>query len=270
MLSRGGKHSNAVVETALEQLRALVPDHVVVTGDLSNLSLESEFEAARQMLSSCAPALSVIPGNHDYYTRGAVKNRRFESFFSPWMESDLERDDFYPYVKLLGDDVALVGVNSCISSPPLFAVGSVGKGQRRRIADMLSRPELSDRFIVVAIHHHLVPPRFTSSRKEYMRRLQDRVAVKETFLEGKVDLVIHGHNHQHGLFELRRPDGGTMRVSEAGSSSVASAHDEHYGGKFNLYEIVDGGLVSIETWLYRSEQEAFAGWKRWTPADGWQ
>lgn len=270
LLGRSGKHDNAVVEAALERTRSLGIDHIVVTGDLSNLSLESEFEAARTMLEPYADALSVIPGNHDYYTRGAVRTARFESYFSPWMVSDLPNDDaVYPYAKLLGDGVALVGINSCIASPPAFAIGEVGQAQLARLDQMLGSDALRDRFIVAATHHHLIPPLHTNPRKEYFRQMQDRDAVKEVLARHGVGLAIHGHNHQHGLFPIPRPDGGTTWVSEAGSTSVARYKDAHYGGKFNVYDIVDGELRGVETWLYRQDSGLFAPWKRWTEATGW-
>ena len=46
------------------------PDHIAVTGDLINLGLPAEFEAARAWLQGLgAPdKVTVIPGNHDIYT----------------------------------------------------------------------------------------------------------------------------------------------------------------------------------------------------------
>ena len=46
-VKRGHKHRPAVVEAMMADLQALAPDHVAITGDLTNLALEPEFEAAR-------------------------------------------------------------------------------------------------------------------------------------------------------------------------------------------------------------------------------
>jgi 3',5'-cyclic AMP phosphodiesterase CpdA len=272
LLGRSGKHDNAVVQAALDTTRDLGVDHTVVTGDLSNLSLESEFEAARAMLEPYSAALSVIPGNHDYYTRGSVRSSRFESYFAPWMASDVDLEggaEVYPYAKLLGDQVALVGINSCIVSPPTFAVGRVGEAQLDRLDRLLGSPALQDRFVVAATHHHLVPPLHTNPRKEFFRQMQDREAVKAVLTKHGVGLAIHGHNHQHGLIALDRPDGGTTWVAEAGSTSVAKFSDPHYGGKFNVYDIVDGALRSVETWLFRPDAAVFTPWRTWTRETGW-
>lgn len=271
LLGRSGKHDNSVVQKALETASGLGVDHTVVTGDLSNLSLESEFEAARRMLEPFSANLSVIPGNHDYYTRGAVRAGRFESYFKPWMQSDVPHggEQVYPYVKLIGDDVALLGINSCVSSPPTFAIGRVGDAQQARLEGLLENDALKGRFLVAATHHHLVLPKYTNPRKEFFRQMRDAEQVRAILTRGGVGLAIHGHNHQHGLFALERPDGGTTWVSEAGSTSVATFKDAHYGGKFNVYDIVDGQLAGVETWLFRPESGVFAPWKRWTLAADW-
>ena len=69
-------------------------DHVAVTGDLTNLALETEFEAVRELLEDelgLHPSeVSVVPGNHDLYTRGAMRGRRFVRYFGAYVESELQ------------------------------------------------------------------------------------------------------------------------------------------------------------------------------------
>ena len=64
--------------------RGSTSDHVVVTGDLTNLALESEFELARDLfereLGLDPSRVTIVPGNHDLYTRGALASRRFERY----------------------------------------------------------------------------------------------------------------------------------------------------------------------------------------------
>ncbi len=70
-----------------------------------------------------------------------------------------------------------------------------------------------------------------------MHGLIDANDVMKDLLDNHTDLVIHGHNHQHGFTSHLRPDGGTMHICEAGSTSVSHHRDDHYGGKFNLYDL---------------------------------
>ncbi len=94
-LKRGHKHHREPVLAARERIRELGVDHVVVTGDVSNLALEREFDAVSDFLDSLhldANAISVVPGNHDAYTRGAVKSERFRAWFGRFMTSDIPSD----------------------------------------------------------------------------------------------------------------------------------------------------------------------------------
>lgn len=256
VLKRGKTHDNDVVVAAFKRLKQLDVDHIVVTGDLSNLAIEEEFQAAREIIEAHAGGpdkVSIIPGNHDYYTFGAAIQGRFERFFGDWMTSELPLADPknpYPYVKLLDEHVALLGVNTCIPTPPGLAVGRVGAAQRERIAALLDHPTLKTRFVIAALHHHLDPPRHTNARKELMRRMQDASQVKQALLDGGVNLVIHGHNHQHGFTTLANGRGGQMHICEAGSTSVFHKEDPHFGGKFNVYDLQQKKLNKIETYLH--------------------
>src|SRR4051794_38719172 len=42
-------------------------DHVVITGDITNLALESEYEVASRMIEALARTVepTIVPGNHD-------------------------------------------------------------------------------------------------------------------------------------------------------------------------------------------------------------
>src|SRR6476469_7735236 len=88
LLSRGRVHRR---EYLLAVLRAAAKDadHVVVTGDITNLSLESEFEEARALLDTMRADLTVIPGNHDIYLPSTHLYRRFPHHFGTFMRSDL-------------------------------------------------------------------------------------------------------------------------------------------------------------------------------------
>jgi 3',5'-cyclic AMP phosphodiesterase CpdA len=66
-------HRSAVVDALMDDLSHTSVDHLVVTGDLTNLSLVSEFGAARERLKQLGAArdVSIVPGNHDAYVRVA-------------------------------------------------------------------------------------------------------------------------------------------------------------------------------------------------------
>src|SRR5688572_6178535 len=92
-LKRAHKHRPAYVRAIAREITQAKVDHVVITGDLTNLALEQEFEATRLLLEDelhlRPDQVTVVPGNHDLYTRGALRSRRFTTFFKHYLESDL-------------------------------------------------------------------------------------------------------------------------------------------------------------------------------------
>src|ERR1700733_15956621 len=92
-LKRGSIHRSAYVRAIAREIARLEIEHVVVTGDLTNLALESEYELARELLErdlGMDPArVTLAPGNHDLYTRGSLSSRRFERYFAAYLRSDL-------------------------------------------------------------------------------------------------------------------------------------------------------------------------------------
>src|SRR5262249_51935652 len=73
---RGRVHRPDVLQRIVEDLKAQTPDHIAVTGDLVNLSLSTEFAPARAWLDTLGRPqdVSVVPGNHDNYVRGAAQS----------------------------------------------------------------------------------------------------------------------------------------------------------------------------------------------------
>ncbi|MBN9022713.1 MAG: metallophosphoesterase, partial [Rhizobiales bacterium] len=61
------------LQRLVADLHAHRPDHVAVTGDLINLGLSAEIDAAHTWLADLGDpsSVSVIPGNHDAYLPGA-------------------------------------------------------------------------------------------------------------------------------------------------------------------------------------------------------
>src|SRR3954453_12941932 len=156
-------HESAV---AREITRANV-DHVVITGDLTNLALEQEFVAVRDLLElelGLRPdQISAVPGNTALYTRGGMRDQRFTKYFHDYVASDLP--DLcaeiplgrFPFVKLRGP-VAIIGLSSAVPRPPLMASGQLGTLQLDALAAILAHPEVERRTPVVLIHHPIHNP----------------------------------------------------------------------------------------------------------------
>ena len=137
-LKRKHIHRRAYVEAIATEIARSKIDHVVVTGDLTNLALEAEFEAARELLEKglgLSPRdVSVVPGNHDLYTSGALRARRFTEFFAEYIKSDLPELaaktslGAFPFVRLRGP-CAIIGLTTAVPRLPFVASGKMGSQQ---------------------------------------------------------------------------------------------------------------------------------------------
>ena len=116
VVNRTRKHKMGLLEALLHDLRAQAVDHLALTGDLSNISIEAEWRSALAWLDALgAPpeSVTVIPGNHDTYVQDVVDSGVFERLFAPYQTRDVDlglgSGEAYPFVRVRGD-VALVGV----------------------------------------------------------------------------------------------------------------------------------------------------------------
>ncbi|MFV8755868.1 metallophosphoesterase family protein [Nannocystaceae bacterium ST9] len=244
MLARSRHHSERLFDRMVEHARAQALDRVVVTGDLSNLALDEEFEHIVAKLEAIGLPITVIPGNHDAYTRGSVRKRRFERHFTPYMQGErLGEDDehFYPFVQRFGE-VALIGVSTAHASLPLYAVGTVGPAQLARLDQMLQALG-SDALVRVVLIHHPVMPGVAKPRHE----LTDLDAFAEVIGRRGAELILHGHEHVLIEGTLAGPE---RPVPVHGISSATNLSQRPgRAAAFSIYEADRGGIVrALWTW----------------------
>jgi 3',5'-cyclic AMP phosphodiesterase CpdA len=261
-LKRGSIHRAEYVRAVAREIGRLDVDHVVVTGDLTNLALESEFELARDLferdLGLDPSRITVVPGNHDLYTRGSLTSRRFERFFGTWLESDLPELAIdvgagrFPVVKLR-DEVAIVSLSSAVPRLPLVAAGELGEAQLQALRRVLAHPEVAARTLVLALHHPAVHS--WSRLKVHLEGLRDATDLVAELQSVSRGMVLHGHLHRR----IQRPlHTGGGKLIQVGATSASLHHDEvdRMAG-FNLYEIGATGDARIEAWVYSADSQTF-------------
>jgi 3',5'-cyclic AMP phosphodiesterase CpdA len=254
VLSRRRTHSADVAAAAVEAVGRAGVDHCVVSGDLTNLALEGEFALAARVLRPLGSwdRLTVVPGNHDFYTPGALRTRRFERWFGHtlWHEDD-PASWTYPVVKDIGE-VRLIALRSAMVAPPLTAFGRVGEAQATALWRALDEAVRDGRFTVVVLHHNLHKRDLVH---ELTGILLDRRRISEMLGRGKAGLVLHGHDHTEHEMTLGNGGQAATRVMGCGSTS-ARLPGTPVTGRFNIYTIGAGGLT-VERWRYQKALNRF-------------
>ena len=129
-------HRAAVVDALIADLKEVAPDHIAVTGDLTNISLDREFAAARVWLEKLGSPrdVSIVPGNHDAYVdvpASASWNLWSEYWLSdaadsgPGVPPDSDPRERFPTLRVRGP-LAVVGLCSALPTRLFDATGTLG------------------------------------------------------------------------------------------------------------------------------------------------
>lgn len=236
-------------------------DHVVVTGDVTNLSLESEYEEAYRLLEDVARStpVTLVPGNHDIYLPSIRRKRRFPHHFSRFFHSDLPEFALdlpagqFPSVKLHGP-AAIIGLSSAVPRPPFVSAGYLGSEQLAALGRLLVHPEVARRTPVILVHH---PPFDAHSRlKQLLGGLVDAEALRDTLQPLSHGLLLYGHLHIRRHARLATASGALDVL--CATAAALDHEDARIRAGFNLYELdEDGHITSLETRVLEPRTHAF-------------
>jgi len=176
-------------------------DKLVITGDITDDGLESQYAQALEMLLPFKGRIVMCPGNHDYGLLGSffdVKSAR------RWYRlcEDLEVHDLTE-LKVDGFVVGqILALDTCLGHGSIidFSQGRVGFWQRRELKKFLARTYKSRMVSIVIMHH-------TPFYAEWFCRLQDAKKFFDTVL-GQADYVLMGHEHKEkrSHYPMKEPE----------------------------------------------------------------
>jgi 3',5'-cyclic AMP phosphodiesterase CpdA len=235
-----------ILEALREEIRARRPDHVVVTGDITNFSLPDEFDAAARWLAGLAPAgcISAVPGNHDALV--AMPFAEGLGKLVPFMVGEGQ----WPSVRRAGM-VSFIGLDSALPTAPLRASGRLGPGQLARLETVLRAEGAASRIRVVLLHHPPVDGA-VSSRKA----LADRAGLRAVLRRAGAELVLHGHARNARLDSIAGPRGPIPVLCVPSSSAMPNAHDE--AARWHLVMVpASGGWARVEVRQWSLEKKGF-------------
>ncbi|MBV6657954.1 MAG: metallophosphoesterase, partial [Devosiaceae bacterium] len=235
--NRAKRFDPSITERLIDDLKAQAPDHIAVTGDLTNLALPDEFPRAATFLADLgAPEhVTAIPGNHDAYVRDGLE--RFNAAIAPNLTSDPSAEPAtgtpYPIVRRR-DGVTLIGVSTAIATGPFMATGAVGARQTEALRVALATAAGS--FRIVLIHH---PPHEGST--SWHKRLIDAARVRKALADAGAELVLHGHTHLPTVTGVPGPQGAIPVWGVASAAQAPGGHKPAAAYTLFTVETADNG-----------------------------
>ncbi len=176
-------------------------DMMICTGDYTALGLKRDYQeavkATRPLMD--APLGYVhVPGNHDYYTTDAIREERFRTYFGHTLQSDLpdhQCDGPWPLVRLVGDDLAVIAVNSSRPNPlPWRSSGRISEKQLATLKTLSNDSRLADRFVFIMTHY--APLLADGSRDTRLHGLTNAEPFLAVCSEFPLAIILCGHVHQ--------------------------------------------------------------------------
>jgi 3',5'-cyclic AMP phosphodiesterase CpdA len=196
-----GRIDHAVCAALAAEVRAVAPDVVIVSGDMTQRARKSEFRQARAFLDSLPSPQILVPGNHDVPLYNVFKRMLAPlSRYRRYITADLQ--PFYA-----DPEVAIAGINTARSLT--IKGGRVGIAQLARVKQMFAdQPHETARIVVT--HHPFEGPSEADGEGIVGRA---RMAM-DAFSQSRVDLILSGHLH------LSRLTSSAVRYGIEGYSSL--------------------------------------------------
>jgi 3',5'-cyclic AMP phosphodiesterase CpdA/sugar lactone lactonase YvrE len=246
------------------------PHMMVVTGDLTEWGLRSEFEQAIEFLAALCEAaeiprrhVAIVPGNHDvnrkaceaYFAAQESDEREpVAPYWPKWRQFAKAFDSFYsgvegiaftpdePWTLFEMPDLAVVvaGLNSTMAEshrePDHY--GYVGEEQLRWFANRLKGYLAEGWLRVAAIHHNVARGAALDEENLHDADGLDRLIGQP----GLVNLLLHGHTHDS---QLHRLGSGLVALSTGSAALTQNARPAEVPNQYQLVTVRGDGFTRL-------------------------
>ncbi|WP_068803269.1 metallophosphoesterase family protein [Thauera phenolivorans] len=235
-----GTERPEVVASLLRCVRAIAPDLVVLSGDITQRATRAQFAAAAAFVAALAPLpVRVVPGNHDIplfalATRLLWPYRRFAAAFgvtepAPWTR----------------EGVAVLFMDSTSRWRHRHGVLAPARARARLAAAAAARVR------VVVLHH----PTTCRRERDEENIVRPGAELVSALAAGGADLVLGGHIHDpHVELAARRYPGLTRSpVLAVAGTCVSDRTRADAPNSFNLVSLSAGAptAIVVERWDHR-------------------
>jgi len=239
-----GRTDAGVVAALAPLVNSLLPDVVVVSGDLTQRAKPSQFREARCFLDALPQPQIVVPGNHDVPLYNV-----FQRFLQP----------LHKYRRLIGDDlepfyadseIAVAGINTARSLT--FKGGRINEQQMQRLYERFAPLDGSLMKIVVTHHPFDLP-----DSHEGAAIVGRAGAAIRMFRKCGANMLLSGHLHAShvGSSERRYPlNGYALMIIQAGTATSTRSRGEI--NSFNVIRVADA-RVGVDRWTWQPREGRF-------------
>ncbi len=223
------------LERALRAAARAGADHVVVSGDLTEVGAPGQFEAFAAVLhdSGIPPEnVTLVPGNHDAYSSGEAWRRALEGPLRAYRGTAADQDG-----KVVDrGDVAFLPIDVACPQPITRSAGELSAAAAAALESRFSDPGLAKKALVVVQHH---PPfEHDHGTWQWLDGLRGSSRLMAALARHTHVQVLHGHLHK-----------AVDRIIGLGKSRVlgapATVEDPHGAPRVRLYDLRDGQLEAI-------------------------
>jgi len=247
----------------------LIPQLVIVTGDIAEWGKTKEFDDALQLLENLQKLLGlqrhrivVIPGNHDinrksceaYFNRCEADDEKpVPPYWPKWEQYSVfvqklyaDKTDFtfvpdqpWTLFPIPGLNVVVAGLNSTMAESHITHHGHVGEAQLHWFAERLESFRAQGWLRIGAVHHNVQRKCTDDDENLYDAKELERI------LGPSLNLVLHGHTHESGLGWLNPQ---TPILSTGSAAVTVAARPEEVP---NQYQVLQLSACGVKRWTRR-------------------
>ncbi|MDB4939786.1 MAG: metallophosphoesterase [Candidatus Doudnabacteria bacterium] len=235
-----GRNEPSVIKAIIKTVKAVKPDVLIVSGDLTQRAKAEEFKQAKDFLNGFNIKKIVIPGNHDIPLFNPLK-RLVNPFknYKKYISKNLEPVYF-------DKELRIIGVNTARKTK--ITRGKISSEQAQLIKEYFA--DAGDAVRIVVAHHPFDLPEGFSSRKMVIGA---KNVIKE-IVDAKVDLILGGHmhiSHTGSIADRYKVDGKAALVVQASTVSKRSR------GEVPTFNVIKTDLKKITLTRYVFKQKEF-------------
>ena len=221
---------------ALRRALALHPDHVVVSGDLTEDGTPAQFEALARALSEAdvdPTRVTLVPGNHDAYTSSDGFLKALSGPLRDYAATST------PGAVVLLSGVAVVAVSTAVHQSALRSAGAVNDEEVKAVSMLLGWSALREQNVVLAMHHP--PLRCLLAPWQWVDGLVNLSAIEQLFSREPRLHALCGHAHRRGDRSVNGTDDVQVHIAPA----VVDHPDP-----VRAYTVVRGRLEALEQHIH--------------------